>query len=374
MLLMKKLFYVANVRMPTERVHGIQIVEMCKAFSKTGVEVELIVPNRKTFISNRPFKYYDISEDFKITKLWCLDTVKYGWLGYWIQTVTFAGRVVWYLMFKEGIFYTREELVALLLKLINKDVTWEAHQGQTNILVRLMIKLRIPFVTITQGLEELYKGMGMGREKILVAADAADTDRFDIDITRDKARKGLGLPLDKKIILYKGSLGKWKGVGTLAEAAQLVRTKDTLFVFIGGVEEDVIAFKNAHEGDDRMLIRGNRPRKETPIYQKAADILIIPNSAKEDISKLYTSPLKLFGYMAGGVPIIASDLPSLREVLDEDNAYFFKSDDAYSLAETIDLVLFNYSEAQEKSTKALEMARFYSWDNRARKILAFIDA
>lgn len=370
----KKLFYIANMRMPTERAHGIQIMEMCQAFAHLGYEVELIVTNKKTSVLEDPFVFYDIPESFKITKLVCLDGVRFGRIGFWIQSLIFAERVAWYVLNKKGIFYTRDELLAVYLKLFGKNVTWETHMGRKNILVKIIKMFKIPVVAITDGLREVYLKDGMSGENILVAPDGADISRFDINISKQDARKQLNLPLDKKIILYKGSLTPWKGAGTLAESTKFSKTPDTQFVFIGGTPADVEEFKKEFGQIKNISILGNRPRKETPIYQKAADLLVIPNSAKEDISKLYTSPMKLFGYMAGGVPIVASDLPSIKEILGEKDAYFFTPDNAESLGEMIDKVFSNISEAEQKAVTSLLEVREYSWEKRAESILNFIKA
>ncbi len=211
-------------------------------------------------------------------------------------------------------------------------------------------------------------------ENIHVAPDAADINRFDIDISKKEARAKLGLPQNKKIALYKGHLYAWKGPGDLGKAVTILKEKKNLIaVFIGGTTEDVVAFKEVYGKESNIIILGNRPRQETPIYQKAADILVIPNTAKNDISKLYTSPMKLFGYMAGDRPIIASDIPSLREVIDESMGYFFTPDDPNDLAKTIKKVLNNYQDAESRASKALEKVRQYSWKKRAESILSFIE-
>ncbi len=367
-------YYIANIRMPTERAHGIQIMEMCQSFADNGYEIQLVVPNRRTPIREDPFIFYGIRQNFKIKKLWCLDLVKFGKIGHRIELATFLIGVFLRHLNKSGIFYTRDELIAVVLKVIGKDVVYESHTSRTNVAVRMVIVLRIPFVVITASLKDFYMSLGVSPDTLLVAPDAADIDRFDISITQEESRKKLGLPLNKKIVLYKGSLIPWKGADTLAESIKYIKTENIQVVFIGGKEEDVENFKRSFGRDERILIQGNRPRTETPLYQKAADVLVIPNSAKEDISKLYTSPMKLFGYMAGGVPIVASDLPSIREILDEQNTYFFEPDSARSLGNALDTVFKNYAEAQDKARQSLEKVRAFSWKNRAKNILSFIGA
>lgn len=368
----KKLFYVANIRMPTERAHGIQIMEMCQAFANLGYEVELIVTDKKSEIKEDPFVFYDVEPSFKIKKLWCVDGVRWGRLGFWLQSLSFAESVAWYTFFKSGIFYTRDELLSVYLKTTGKNVIWETHMGRENFIVKMVKILGIKVVAITEALKALYISLGFTANHILVAPDGADIARFDLELSKMEAREQLNLPQDKKIILYKGSLIAWKGAGTLASAAEYCKAPDILFVFIGGTPADVEEFKKEFGQIKNISILGNRPRKETPIYQKAADILVIPNSAKEDISKLYTSPMKLFGYMASGVPIAASDLPSIKEVLGEEDAYFFTPDDSKSLAQTIDRVFANMDEASKKAKSALVKVRQYSWENRAKSILSFI--
>ena len=60
----------------------------------------------------------------------------------------------------------------------------------------------------------------------------------------------------------------------------------------------------------------------------AADILVIPTSGKEPIGARYTSPMKLFEYMAARLPIIAAKVPSLTEILSDDSAFWFEPDNA----------------------------------------------
>ena len=59
-----KIIYLANVRLPTEKAHGIQIVKMCEAFAGLGLEVELVVPNRLNSIQDDIFDYYGVKKNF----------------------------------------------------------------------------------------------------------------------------------------------------------------------------------------------------------------------------------------------------------------------------------------------------------------------
>ena len=343
-----KLFYIANVRLPTEKAHGIQIMKTCEALASQGLDVELVVPKRKTPIQIDPFEYYQVKNNFKITRLWCLDTVRFGWIGYWIESLTFAKRATWYSLFKKGTFFTRDEFPAFLLKLMGKKVIWEAHMGQKNIFVRFLIMFKVHVIVISNGLKDLYLKLGVLPNRITVIPDGVDIVQFDITMSKEDARKNLDIEGNKKLVIYTGSLHSWKGGGTLEEASKLL------------------------SDDIEVKIISGKPHAEIPIYLKAADLLVLPNSASENASRIYTSPMKLFEYMASGRPIVASDVPSLREILNESNAYFFEPDNSESLAGVIKGILNNYTEATGKAERALEMVQNFSWEERARSTIRFI--
>ena len=369
---MKKLIYIANIRLPTEKAHGIQIMKMCEAFAEQGLEVSLVVPRRFNKIKEDPFDYYKIKQNFKIRKAPTIDLVKFGKIGFLVQLLSFAEFVAWTFLFKkDAIFYTRDELVAFYLNNLGKKVVWEGHMGQTNWIVRFLIKRKVPMVMITNGLKDLYVSMGADQEKIIVSPDAVDVEQFSINLSKEEARKKLGLPTDKKIVLYTGHLYSWKGADTAVQSAPGL-PDNVIMIFVGGTAVDIERFEKNYGQNKKVMILGKKPHEEMPFFMKSADILLLPNSAKEDISRFYTSPMKLFEYMTSGNPIIASDLPSLKEILNESNAYFFEPDNSESLAGVIKEVLNNYTEATNKAKRALELVQNFSWEERARSITGFI--
>jgi GxxExxY protein len=181
---------------------------------------------------------------------------------------------------------------------------------------------------------------------------------------KEKAREKLNLPIDKKIILYTGHLYSWKGVQTLADASKYL-SNNCLVVFVGGTEEDIRNFQFPISNFQNVKLVGYRPHSEIPIWLKAADVLVLPNSGKEQISREFTSPMKLFEYMASGRPIVASNLPSISEILEDGkNALLFEPDNPQDLAEKINRILSDSNLSQRISTQAYEDVKNYSWDKR----------
>jgi len=101
------------------------------------------------------------------------------------------------------------------------------------------------------------------------------------------------------------------------------------------------------------------------------DALVIPFPNRPHYA-FYASPLKLFEYMASGRPIIASDLPALREVLNDKSALFFKPENAADLARAIKMLKSSQTLGYHLSRQALSDVKEYTWSNRAKKILEFI--
>jgi glycosyltransferase involved in cell wall biosynthesis len=178
---------------------------------------------------------------------------------------------------------------------------------------------------------------------------------------------------NEKIIMYTGHLYDWKGTQVLANSAKYL-PENYLIVFIGGTQHDVKKFKEKNADlikSNKIFVLGYKAPQEISDYLNSADVLVLPNSAKDKKSR-WTSPLKMFEYMASEKPILASDLPSIREVLNENNAVFFKPDDPQDLADKIKYILDNFDLAEKISTQAKIDVQNYTWDKRAEKIINFI--
>lgn len=367
-----KLVYLANVRLPTEKAHGIQIMNMCESFALANLEVNLVLPWRFNPIKINPFEYYEVKENFKIIKIFSLDLIplEIPKICFWIQNLTFAISGFFYLLFKKAdVIYSRDSSSLYLLSFFKKNIVYEVHTFPKNFfLYKRVFKKAISIIVITNKLKELLIKKGIQKEKILVAPDGVDLEKFNINISKEEAREKLGLPLDKKIVIYAGLFDKWKGYLILLEASKFF-DRETKLVMIGGTENQLEKLKKKYPD---VSFLGYLPYINLPINQKAADVLVIPNSGKIDISKYWTSPLKLFSHMASQRPIVASDLPSLREVLSENNAILVEPDNPQELAEGIKRALKSTDFSVRISVRAYEDVQKYSWQKRAKNILKFV--
>lgn len=363
-----KIFYISNNSPTTKKAHGLQIAKMCEALADSGAEVELILPDRSKRITKADyFGFYGVRNNFKLVKLPVFDFVRFGKIGFLMTALSFGWSLRKYLKRNRGdAVYTRDPFSLFFISRLKYPIYFEAHKKIRKFLMEKIIKSVSGVIAITRHLANEFEILGMSKNKIIVAPDGVDLDVFDISVSQHEARVRLGLPQDKKICLYSGNLKlPWKGVNTVVESAKQFTEEDIIFVLIGMGDGEQYNSKN-------VLYAGHKPQSEVPLWLKAADILLLPNTSKDEISRLYTSPLKMFEYMAAGHPIIASDLQSIREVLNEDNACLVPADNPKALTEGIKKILADPEYGNKIAMRAHNEVTKYTWHMRIDKILKFI--
>ncbi len=374
---MTKIVYLANVRLPSEKAHGVQITHTSEEFSKQletqGGSFELLYADRGHTIARDLFTYYNISHRFKTTEIKTVHLRNPQKLFFFLQRMHFALKSLWYVMKrydKDTYIYSRDEFLLFIYSFKFKKLVFEAHAVKTNFFFRYIAKKMKGMITISQGLKDVYKAY-IPESHIHVAHDAVDITKYKVNVDAIAERSKHNLPLDRRVVTYIGSVGLygWKGVDTFLDSS--VMLPEYTFLVVGGKEVDIQNLKQKYSNIN-IIFAGHRSPEHIPYYQKMSDILVIPNKSGFAESELYTSPMKLFEYMASSVPIISSDLPSMREVLDESLATFFKPNDAADLAVKIKDVLTSYDVALGKAKVAAVVVDEYTYKERVRKILSHI--
>lgn len=378
-----QLIYIANSRIPTEKAYGVSIVKTCEAFASIGVRVTLLIPDVKNTAGDDIFSYYGVKNNFTVQRVPTFDAVVLGWkYGFLLNQISF-GVAAFFLhkgKKKNDVILTRDEISGWLLSRAGYRVFYDMHGFPESRLWLWKIALKKMSGIIATNewkVSQCRVRFGIPREKMIVARNGFDPTLFAALDSRQGLRKKLNLPDDKPIVLYTGHLYDWKGVYVLAETARLMPFIN--FVFVGGTYYDLADFKKRYGAVSNIILVGQKPYTEISLYLKSADALALPNSGapgKDARLQVYsqkdTSPIKTFEYMASGVPIVASDLPSIREILNEKNAVLVQPDSTEGLKRGIEIILNGRQPAGGISTQALEDAREYTWDKRAEKILHFI--
>lgn len=187
-----------------------------------------------------------------------------------------------------------------------------------------------------------------------------------------QARIALDLPPHAPVIAYTGLTFAHHGVDLLLDAFVIVKEAlpDAILVLVGGRdgERAAIAAQATRLGiATSVRIISPRPVHEIPVYLAAADILVIPDT----VTKTSASPLKLFEYAAMARPIVATDLPALREILPADAAHYVVPGDPAATAAGIVWVATHAEEAADMAERARHAVERYTYRHRAAAIIAF---
>jgi glycosyltransferase involved in cell wall biosynthesis len=225
------------------------------------------------------------------------------------------------------------------------------------------------YVTITRGLASELEARFGARGHLAIVPDGV----------RPSAGTSLSASLrpgHRPIVAYAGHLYPWKGVDLLLEALVDLPEADGLIVGGHEKEPDLACVKALAEKlgiADRVTFTGLVSPPSVPPLLARATVLVLPNPASA-ISNRFTSPLKLFEYMESGRPIVASDLPAMREVLTPDvNAVLVAPGSAAALSTGIRRVLSNPELAARLAQTAAAGVLDYTWARRAERLEALLD-
>ncbi len=226
-------------------------------------------------------------------------------------------------------------------------------------------------VAVTHRLKNiLAEEFGIEKNKIFVVSDATKLippERFSIS-----------KPKDDRVICYTGQLTPSRGVDVLIEAMKYLDNNVKL-VIVGGNNdgEDLERLKDVAKDWDlnnKVIYAGYVLPSEVSSYLLKSDVVVLP--LLDHIHTVnFASSLKQFEYMAAKKPIVATDLPSTKEILrDRENAILVKPNDPEALASGIKLVLENEELAKRISDNAYkEVCEKYTWEKRAKNILSILE-
>ncbi len=391
---MTTLLYLANARIPTEKAHGLQIMQNCEALAEAGAAVTLWAARRVNTPALRrvanPWAFYGVARNFALWRVPCLDLQ--AWAdqdsrllrkgSFFLQYATYLLALSVLLPFRRAdLYYSRDLPTVLLLSLLKPRarIAYEPHRlsgsGLGRRLQTMAFRRAGNVFPITQPMAEEIIRRGTEAAHVTVAHDGIRRARFDHAPDQTQARESLGWPQEAFIVGYVGQLHTMsmdKGLGVLIEA--LARAGGMSLGLVGGPESMAEALHQQWcaaglpEADFRYA--GQVTPEEVPRCLSAFDVCAMPHPYTEHFARA-TSPLKLFEYMASGRAIVASDLPGWADVLrDGDNALLVPAGDAAALAEALRCLRDQPDLRQRLSAQAYEqvMSR-YTWERRAVMIL-----
>ena len=359
----QSILYLTLRDFPRRVANRVQTMKMAEALSNY-FDVTLTVSKLHISLSNI-FDYYGIKKKFKIHQF---GEPKFG--SFTIMLLPSILKLI--LIKRPNLIFIREEYPAFILSFVFKNIIYEMHDFNPKRIwiYKRIVKNSLKTIVITDALLKKCESYKLSTKNMIILPDGVDLRLFKNNISKIDARKVLRLPLKKKIIIYSGRLSEWKGIYTLIESVKFL-SNDIIVLLVGGFEgeTDVVQkYLTKNNLTKKIKLCGHQDHQKIPLYLKAADILALPNSCKTEMSRYYTSPLKLFEYMASERPIVASNLPSIREILDEDTAVLVQADSPKNLAIGIIKLINNKNKMRLIVKKAFVKVKTFTWIERAKKI------
>lgn len=378
---MRRMVYLSNARVPSEKANTKQSMSQCEALGKL-YDLEFWHPVRRTALAvSDVYQFYGLERTFRLGPVWCMDAEwlrrRHSRVAFLLQASTFlAACAVRVARLPHGtIVYSRNQFdlaIAVVMRLVRKDMVFffEDHDGVLRrfaAIKKICLGAVRGIIVTTPSHAHALTAAGVPARKILTSPNAVRL----ADFGAIEARSTGG----RFSVVYAGNLFRRKGVFVLADAAALLPDHYSI-EFIGGspeAERPFRAYLAETNATSRITLRGYMAPRDLPAALLAADVLVLPNSAMSKVSEIYTSPLKLFEYMAAGRPIVASDVGASRNVLVHDrNAVLVRPDDPAALAAGIRQVCEDPSLGARLGAQARRDVESCTWENRAARIADFI--
>jgi glycosyltransferase involved in cell wall biosynthesis len=154
-------------------------------------------------------------------------------------------------------------------------------------------------------------------DKVTVILNAEEP--ADFPESPDRLRQQLGLRASDRILLFQGGFSAGRNLETLVDAMTAIKDPSIHLVFLGeGQIRNALQRRAAEAGTtDQVHFLDMVPQKELLSYSASADLGIIPYQST-CLNTYLCTPNKLFEFIAAGTPMLASDLPELRRLVENE--------------------------------------------------------
>lgn len=356
---MKNFFYITDLFLPSNKAQAVHIFKMLDNFQEFSDNVILICPFNQKKMNIK--KVYNLHSKKKIT---IISIFKKKIVNSFFKRMIFAFKTASYLKEKKGIILTRSLVSSFVFSIFNIDHFLEIHQEIKGFTKLLMIDLNyinskniIKIIFISKGLKNFYSSK---KTNNIILHDACETR----DFYKKKPSKVI------KNIYYIGSFYKGRGIELIEKLA--LKMKDFNFYAYGMRDEKKISTKNLKFF---KIVNYSKVGK----VLKKADLLLMPYQSKisinsknfnDEISK-FISPLKMFEYLATGIPIISSNIKVLREKLIHNQNCLMVSEyeDVNDWIVSIKKLKNNFSLRKKIYVNAVKTASKNTWRIRVKKII-----
>lgn len=368
---MSRIVAIAGSQIPSDTANSLQVMKACQAIVQLGHQLTLLVPgSRDTSVDLQ--SHYGLHTEFPIEWLPSASRRMFTWDA--VRRARLLNPELLYTWFPQSAVFSLLYKYPVILEL-HLQPTGRFGPAWHRAFARLPGCKRLASITraLMDMLEHGYS-IVLPPEEVVIAPNGVDLERFASLPDPVTARRQTGLR-EAPTVICTGHLYAGRGVELFLSLAKSLPGRH--FVWVGGRSEDVIRWKQRveAEGISNLTFTGFIPNRDLPLYQAAADVLLMPysrsimgSSGIADSARV-ASPMKMFEYMAAGRAIVTSDLPVIREVLNEKNVVFCEPDDVTSWKAALVSLFNDETHRLALGRQARQDVQAYTWLARAEHIL-----
>lgn len=366
-----RLVYLHYASLPSRAANTVHVMKMCHAFAQNGNNVTLIsLRDKDRLHSKYPlYDFYGVGKSFNVIRV-PKPSKKYRKKA--ISLMSLAARLM-----IPDVFYSRDIFGCYRAASLGLNVIYESHQPPESLgpktLDRFLKLSEHPrfrrLIVISEVLKQLYLDLAPRlADRIVVAHDAADLP--SCKLTGPAA-------IEKRAALtigYVGHLYEGRGIDIIAALAERCRWAD--FHIVGGMPEGIDHWRTKLADLENVTMHGFVPPAKVSAYLRCFDVVLAPYQRRVFVeggaeTSRWMSPMKIFEYMAHAKPIICSDLPVLREVLEHGrNSLLCDPDDLNAWMAALEQ-LHSDPALRDRLGRAAEaqVMREHTWVKRASSVL-----
>ena len=210
--------------------------------------------------------------------------------------------------------------------------------------------------------------------RVEVIENAIDRpSEFDAGHRYDLLREETGLAKDQLIVLYQGWFAPGRNLENLVRAFRGVRKNAHLVMMgFGDYRADLEALVEDLELGKAVHFIDAKPQEKLLYYTASADVGVMPYVFRGSLNNLYSSPNKLYEYIAAGLPILANELPYYEEIVGRfGNGVVTPLDTPENIAAAMETILSKDLNALRRCSRAAYAT--LNWESEGRKLVAIYD-
>ncbi len=367
-----RILYVTCSPLPNRRANAVQMARLSSGFAEAGHTTVLCVLGNSAS-PEEIRRAYGLVPELTILRFPGVGLAgRRGVLGLVGEVIYLTCVRLFALWFRPDRVVTRRSLAAVCFR----NVIYNRHEVAhvLTFLERRAVAHARRVVATNAYIAHSLVEQGVPEKKIRVVSNGVDLAAIDVARAkradaRTVLRERFSLSSHVRwVALYTGSFVEHKGVGTLIEAA-LHLSPDMAIVAVGCRADECAQWRARVQHPNVFLAERVEP-SEVPELLVGADVVVLPNLLTDDPASHDTSPIKLFEYLASGTPVVVSDIPTVREVVDETCALLVPPGDPKKLADALWYSVSHEEEMRVRTERARELSRSFSWRSRAE---AFIE-